>query len=739
MAWPYFDDDSIARALAAAGRPLLPRDPAAPVQLPDPTPQWVRDATPADAPGLQPNLPADPSAQGAAPMVPPGSPYAADPNEIQMSGDEPEPPPGPPLPAPRAQFAPVQGPADVSGTQANEAAAIQRMGDTATQIANQTLAAQGASFERQAGAVDQAGVAKAKLDADYQTARATAREEAAAETMKWMGDLEANAAKEPNQHRYWQSQGSFGKGLWLLSMGLSLASQVGQRGAGMQANPIIEMLRAEVRTDVEAQKERLARERENLIRRGDIMQRGHASKLEDIKDDHTLEAERWLALKEAAKLRASAPGPDDHKLALMAGQKVIDEELVKVMGRRADQARSSREAVLDRNFRAGQAQLDRDSLWDRQTREINKDYNLARIEAEAKTGGGGFEAKDLRTISRNTGFRIVDGKGKELSEIRVPKEQHKEVAEAIDNSVRQSRLLQRLRSSYAKSTTAGRTLKNDAELVALIEGAAGARAKELNSGALSEADRAVGYKNLLGVDYNSLLSRLKGPNKAETMAWLDKQIQHLPASAAETVTAKSGISLPAGARVAYTPTEVEDAPDPTAESAQAEAGLKPRPVEVPIGANAVREAKAAGALPELPSALGSHIEKVEALAGRTMSRNAQELAARANQAIDAWEAKHAEAPNAKAQARHARDRVFVATQDAMTGGKVDREEKVQAFVGPTTTVTEAQKIGERYGIDLTAAEAADLIKAAKTRAKALRDKLGGDKLPGMLAPRGWEP
>lgn len=741
MPLPYYDEQSIAAALAASGRPLLPTNPYAPVELPDATPDWVRAATPDTAPGLQANVPAAAGIPGVAPMVPPTSPYAADPSagaEIEMPPEavgpvplgQPEPAPLPmvapelprPGPVPEGPYGSARG---VTTADYNTQAAIIRAAESQQQAGLAALQAKAEGVARQATALEGHADRVRATDTAYQLARQRAHEDAAQESATWLAQLDQNAKAEPNPHRAWDNMDNFSKGLWLLSIGMSLRSRVGKTGdVGFGPDPSITQLMGVLHADVEAQKTRLQRERETLLKKGDIIASRQATSLSDLKDDRTMAAERLLALKEAAVVRATAPGSAEQKQAMIAGVQVLDKALLDLADDKRKASLTARESALGRAHAAEQSRLARAQDESQFGRELTYKYDALDRSFSAKSNAGGFEPKDLRPVSRNTGFAIRnqdtgeplrDAQGNDVSEIVVPKEEYKAVSEAVENATALSRDSQYLRSAYAKASAGSLFIKSDAEAEAVINTAARTWALAHNKGVLSDKDAAAGLIARLGVDRDSLVAKLKGPSKADTLAWLDKQITRGPAEAAEQVTARMGISLPPGYGVTYVPREVTEAPPPTTAARLAEAGVAVSEPPIPKGGPELEAARVAGLLPPLPKGLDPVVTRVESVASETLPRNIPELMARANKAIDLWEAKHKKEPQAAERARYARDRVFAAGQAGASPDKYDAEAQLEVRVGPDFTADEVRKVANVLNLAPTDKEIAELLKAVQAK------------------------
>lgn len=229
---------------------------------------------------------------------------------------------------------------------------------------------------------------------------------AAAETATWMQKMDAQAAKTPDHHHWWDHTSGFSKAMWLASLAFGAgAVRYGGKNVGL------DMLHQSIEEDMEQQKDRLARERENLKLRGTQMQQRQAQNLSDLQDNYSKHVMRLETLKQAFLEKAKAPGPAAAKQAHLAAAQEMDKKKLEIAGKRVAQSVTEKEGALNRSSENYRAQLSSNTQKVIASANIKKDYDLAELSADvslakdAKKGQG-----DTRAVSPNTGMQLVDPK-----------------------------------------------------------------------------------------------------------------------------------------------------------------------------------------------------------------------------------------------------------------------------------------------------------------------------------------
>lgn len=578
-----FDDEDILTTLFR----LRPQEAVAPVAagmpLPEQPPVTLGNEASAQAPfnfmpqinlpGQDPaqvaNLvPGDPRA-GAAPKVPFGSPYAI--NEYVPPGTEPQPFAGELAPRDVAEPTIKRPQVDPLTAARNEqGAAAQAVGNATSSLEMAKLDAAGARIDRQATAGEQYAAAGAALDDQFRQSRDQARMEAERETGRWLQKMEAMAAEEPNPTRYWQNQDGFGKSLWLLGMAMSSAALIGEKGAGQKTNPVLSMLQNELDKDVQAQKARMAKQYETEKTRGDIMQRRQGEKMTDLKDDYSMYYQRLEGLKQAAMLRAQAPGPEDTKAAMLMGVQKITELQFGLANEHAKEQFQAREATLSRAHSAYQAKLNRDHELAMKDMEVK-----ARAESE-RLKAGQDALKDYRGISPTTGIRVTNSAGKPIGlgqdgAFLVEKGENEKAVRDIASSA-QTRYdsMKYVARALRKGDDLVLLLKRDPEFQQHLTKLGYATAKEMAPGIVTDKDFSNGLRAKIGADLETFTGRVGvasgiGADMESLADAMDIAIRNMPKHVSNQLRAHLNSSLPGyegdDVRVDWTPKSLE-APEP---------------------------------------------------------------------------------------------------------------------------------------------------------------------------------
>lgn len=636
--------------------------------------------------------------------------------------------PSQPLVAPK-------NPDDVAAAQAYNEAAQGRAAGATTAANMAQLDAEDAKASRVAAVLDAHAADQAQMDLQYQAQRQQLRADAQAETARWMGQLDEAARAEPNHQRYWSNTDRFGKALWIMGMLSGMAANIGTNNAGVRTNPALKMLEAEIAGDVQEQRDMLARRTKVLERQGDVLLRKQANQMADLQDDHTLVAQRLLSLREAAKVRAAAPGPEDRKQAYLAGVAATEQALAKTAQSREDKAYTGREAALNRSKDFAIA-----GMTDKRERE------LAQIKLDyEKEKDKNVKGADLRPLPRQVGFRVLGADGTERT-LMVPKDEYKNVAKEADTANKLAVGYTKLRKSLAKTDSWDRLLQNDPAFVSAIEETAGAAVHTINSGNTTEEDISRAKRMTMGYDPNSIISMAKSKGQAATLAFLDSKIRDLNEQVSGHVAAYSGADLAPGEKIVYTqpPELLTDEPRaPTPTEARKAAGL---PVTEPPHPTTVEELRAARAketsvgepgtyVPALPDAPAKAVEDFNTAAGKSGTNELPAWKSRAEKAIEQWQAekpaeRSAAAQDAKlrveesyrAKYTESRDKMkeiaFIVGQNNANVGAVGRSaaEQEARAIPESKLLGEVKEEAVKRSLDLSPSELDELVRDARAAA-----------------------
>jgi hypothetical protein len=389
-------DDPVLAALQAAGYPTSPTTPPTPPDAPEaPVAQPVQQL---GGTGGGPDVPGQsPSAPPAQPPQPTAVPAAMQPTTNQ---------PG----APTVPVTPTGKPlasGDVAGAtkEQNAALADETNRVVATELAKTDALA--AHANSRATIYEGHATAQALVDQQYEKARQAARNDANAETAAWQRDLDKKVSEEPVAGRWWNSQTKFGQVMYLLSFAFGAMAQA--KNPNLK-NIALEMITKETESDMAEQRDRIKRQIDAMKMKGEIIDKKLQAQIADSKDDHTLLASRLAIVQQAALERANAPGAADQKAAMAAAAEWAGQQRLVIAGSRADRTYAEREGGLNRDAENARALLTDKRDRDLKAAEIQKDYDLARIQASVK-----LSAKDDPRIKNSvvlnpvtTRIRVVD-------------------------------------------------------------------------------------------------------------------------------------------------------------------------------------------------------------------------------------------------------------------------------------------------------------------------------------------
>lgn len=554
--------DPVIAALLAAGSP---------VQLPP------QQTPPAPGPQIvgPPPAPMDPYAV-------PADPYAA------------------PAPKAKPQGQPVKS-GDVNAATAEQNASLE---SATRRVENAELAKTDAlSAHAQARAQIYEGHATAQglMDQQYQQARASARKDAEAETAVWMRDLDKKVAEEPQPGRWFSNLSSFGKIMYVASLAFGALAQ--SKNANLK-NIGLEMIIQEMNSDMAEQRDKLKRQVEVMKVKGEKIDRKLAERIADSRDDHTMMASRLAIIQQSAMERANAPGPADQKAAMAEAAQWAGQERLKIAGERANRAYVEREGQLNREAENARAYLTDKRTRDIAAAEIQKDYDLARINAGVKLSAKEDQRlKDSVVLNPDaTGIRVVgpDGKpvatplhaggGLVVSKGDVEKQARQDAAMAQDRYS----LLRRVSDELSKDEDITVLLRRNPQLVSDLQKLGYQQARENDPrGIVTDKDLISGMESALGGDLSSLSGRIAagtfsaGQGKLKEV--VDKAIRDMPAKVSNKLGALIDAAVPGyegNVRVDWTPKSVEIA-EPGSQSTQqidASYGIKtPIPAPQTIG------------------------------------------------------------------------------------------------------------------------------------------------------------
>lgn len=552
--WGVAPDDPVIQALLATGAPMAPQGGPPGLTPPSPLPFQPNDlASPQDPYGQAPASRPGPDLS-TAPVLPPAAPIAPSGKGYK--------------------------PADVAGATTGEADALV---STQKSMIDKGLAetnALAAKAGRVADVYESHATAQGLVDQQYQTARAAARKDADAETAAWMRDIEQKTRQEPSPSHWFESQSGFGKIMTIMS--IAFGALAASKNPAIK-NIGIEMMQHEIERDMQGQKDKLARQLEVAKMRGQKIDSKLASRLADAKDDHTLMAERYSALQQAAIARAQAPGPEDQRAAYATAAQWASEKGFEIAGKRSDRAYLEREKKLDRD-----AENARAYMTDKRDRDIAKatsqeHYDLAGIKygmTAAKPQAQDPKLKDTRTLPPQiTGMRVVDDKtGQPVGPhagggLVVSDKVEKEVISASKQANEHFATLKRVSQELGKDEDLSVLLKRSPQLVSDLTALGYQTAKDNDPGGrITDKDFSAGVEQELGGDLLSLKGRLAAGTFAAGQGKLkeivDKHIRDFPKKFGRNMGTYIDASIPGyegNTRLDWTPqsVETEEAKPPT--------------------------------------------------------------------------------------------------------------------------------------------------------------------------------
>jgi len=546
-----------------------------------------------------------PTAQ--APLPPPADPASA----LSPPGMTPSTltPPGGPVPAPADVGSPVNpyGPAPTSGVPgpnpyvgtptefAKPPAAVPSPSPTKAGDVNAATGQQNAALNAETGAITDAALAKVDalsqhaqstaaimeghataqglVDQQYQAGREAARKDADAETAAWLRDVDKKVKEDPSPSHWFDSLSGFGKVLWFMSLAFGSLAQAKNPNI---KNVALEMISAEVDADMARQKDKLKNQLDVLKQRGDKIDKRMQERIADAKDDHTLMANRLTVIEQAAMERANAPGSADVKAAMADAAKWAGEKRLEIAGQRADKAYAEREGKLNRDAENARSYLQDKRNRDIAAANIQKDYDLARMQASVKLSAKETERmKDSVVLNPNiTGIRVVDNKTG--APVNSPLSQDGGLTVSKPNERMARQTAEAANDKYAAMQRVSRELGKDEDFTVLLKrnpglisdivklGYQGARNELDPNGRVTDKDFVAGLEHELGGDLDTLSGRVAsatfsaGQDKLKTL--VDKHIRDYPAFVSNKLGSMLDAAVPGyegDIRVDWSPKKVE--------------------------------------------------------------------------------------------------------------------------------------------------------------------------------------
>jgi hypothetical protein len=440
--------------------------------------------------------------------------------------------------------------------------------------------------------------AQGLVDKQYEVARQAARNDANAETAAWQRDLDKKVSEEPVAGRWWAEQSRFGQVMYLLSLTFGAMAQA--KNPNLK-NIALEMITKEMDDDVAEQRDRIKREIEGLKLKGQKIDEKMQARIADARDDHTLLSSRLAIVQQAALERANAPGPADQRAAMAEAAQWAGQQRLNIAGERANRAYAEREGALNRDAENARALLTDKRDRDLKAAELQKDYDLARIQAQVKLSG-----KDDPRIKNSvvlnpftTGIRVVNQAGQPvatpLSEnggLTVAKETEKEARQVADLAQDDYATMNRVSRELGKGEDINVLFKRNPQLVSdLIKLGYGAARNKLDpNGRVTDKDFQAGLENAIGGDLDSLHGRLAAgahisADTGKLKALVDKQIRDYPKFVSNRLGALIDAAVPGyegDIRVDWSPKSVETEPpaNPSTQEIDATYGIR-TPVKPP--------------------------------------------------------------------------------------------------------------------------------------------------------------
>ncbi len=468
---------------------------------------------------------------------------------------------------------------DMAGWDSEQERAIAATGNAARDEGNARLSAEQSQSDRRLAAQSAYTDSLTKIDQKHQAARLQNEATADAETATWLRNQQDLSTKEPNRARYWESQSSFGKAMWLLGVGATAFANMNHPGAPNMAS---QMLMDEVNADVAAQKDRLANQREFGRTQGAIMKDKQNRRVHDAEDDYSKAFQRLESVKSELMERAKRPGSAE-RAAMDAGVALQIQQaqtaLVGQHNQRAVQmymAKSQQDHASALQGAMIKHQTDEKALDRQLARDLAEERIQAKIdEIAAKAGGAGD--KDMWKVNEQSGLRAVIRDPATGAEQQVPAYVHKDlykeympkVTAANDEDTKLRTIQRELKNmSWSDFQRGGTSTFKEAMIGVNYE-----LAKKYNS-KVTDKDYEVAEKEATGGN-NTFLQRIWTPGDSieQVRALFDQRVRN---HASIVNNDLSALPNPHGEVYRWSPqkTTTDEARTLTPDEAQAKLGVK---------------------------------------------------------------------------------------------------------------------------------------------------------------------
>lgn len=586
---PYADPSA---ALAAGGygsgnvQPMGPGDRGAPPNLAVPGNQLLDPNT---------GLPVTPDSAATPPGAPPpGVAGPAQPAQPDQVG------PVPPT------IDSVRAPGDVTGSQTDEAKALNEESRLKMAAAGAQFDAGDAAQRRMADAWNKSADQVTREQETFAMAREAAHRQASAENAEWATQMDAQAAKQPDHHHWWENQSSFGKALYLAGLAFSTYGASKVYGA---KNPAADMMMKAIDDDVAEQKERLSRQTQALRERGTQMRQDQASKVTDLQDTYSKKIMRLETVRQALLEQAKQPGPADRQAALLRAQGEIEAAKTKILAQRTENSVKQSEGAL---ARASEERKTANTNWtsrannndtikgenQRNADTLQKDRDLAQISASAKLAEkSSVDLKDIRGTSQELGVTMIGEDGKP-TDFKTHKDSDAnvkagQIAQAANQRMDDLAYIQKaIKNDTFTSLMTGKDAEMNARIVRLSYDTA---KSDDPSSKVSDNDFSFAVKQNFGYDMTGgVVDKAKfAMNKAATESLIKDEMRSMPQRVANKLQVYNDTLLNGSkSHLIWTPKSMEapEAPGHNATQALRDAGL-PVKLEVPRTPEEFRKAK----------------------------------------------------------------------------------------------------------------------------------------------------
>lgn len=538
-----------------------------------------------------------------------------------------------PAPAPTGTRAPAstevapsgpQGPrdlSDVAGFMGQQGTALNQSEESASAAAVMKNQAARAQAAREGKAyLDTADLYNAANE-EYSKALDQAHRAAAAENAQWMQQMDALGKQEPNNHHWFESKSTLGKGLFMLSM---LTGAKAEALSPRVTASIFGDINKMMDDDVKAQEQRIARQVDIGKQRGVIMQREQQQILTDLQDRFSKKVMKIEALKNAFLAQAKAPSSTDDKAAVAAVVAELDKQRVNIAGERMKESVTMREGVLNRQKDITVANIKEAGDNARLGATLKKDYDLAALSASQKETPEEKKMVDQQGLADNATLIGPDGKARGDGVVLIHKDKKPEASQLSAAASARYAALVRVRDAIKNDTFSDLVLKKDPQMTSdvVMLGYTGARTLD-PSGRITDKDFEAAVENQLGGDLSTLRGRAAQVGKGgfdKLVPFLDKEIADLPKRTGKALEDYVDYSLPQnkGAHVIWHPKDLEAAPprEPGAAETLANAGVPadqvPKTPE-PVSRTQFENERALNALPPYKrEGTGSFVDQAKA-------------------------------------------------------------------------------------------------------------------------------